>query len=134
MVATVEAWKHANFLCRNYILNGLDNILYNVYSPIKTAKELWESLEKKYKTDDVGSKKFVVGKFLDFVMIDFKTVVDTPFLTVLKTWTSSFEHSMIIHARVRFEFLKVSAARCALKPLNCSVLCLVVDQRLWFCF
>ncbi|KAL7254611.1 hypothetical protein ACSBR1_008880 [Camellia fascicularis] len=47
VVATVDDWKHADFLCRNYILNGLDNILYNAYSPIKTAKELWESLEKK---------------------------------------------------------------------------------------
>ena len=40
VVAAVEAWKHANFLCINYILNGLDNTLYNVYSSIKTAKEL----------------------------------------------------------------------------------------------
>ncbi|XXG72130.1 hypothetical protein AAC387_Pa07g1291 [Persea americana] len=29
VVATVEAWKHADFLCRNYILNGLDITLYN---------------------------------------------------------------------------------------------------------
>ncbi|KAL7240488.1 hypothetical protein ACSBR2_006187 [Camellia fascicularis] len=75
VVDVVHDWKQANFLCQNYILNGLDNTLYNVYSPIKTAKELWESLEKKYKTEDDGSKKFVVGKFLDFVMIDSKTVI-----------------------------------------------------------
>ncbi|KAF5956713.1 hypothetical protein HYC85_003938 [Camellia sinensis] len=35
--------------------------------------------------------------------------VDTPFLTVLKTWTSPFEHSVIIHDRVRSEFPEVSA-------------------------
>ena len=75
VVAAVDAWKHANFLCRNYILNGLDNTLYNVYSYIKTARELWESLEKKYKTENAGSKIFVVGKFLDFVMVDSKTVI-----------------------------------------------------------
>ena len=40
VVVVVDAWKHSDFLCKNYILNGLDNILYNVYSPIKTAKEL----------------------------------------------------------------------------------------------
>ena len=56
--------------------------------------------------------------------------VDTPFLTVLKTWTSSFKHSMIIHARVRFELTKVSAVRLALRSLNLFVLCLVVDQGL----
>ncbi|XP_048133213.1 uncharacterized protein LOC115733258 [Rhodamnia argentea] len=74
-VAAVDAWKHSNFLCRNYVLNGLDNILYNVYSPLKTAKELWESLDKKYKTEDVGLKKFIVGKFLDFKMVDSKIVL-----------------------------------------------------------
>ncbi|XP_070681189.1 uncharacterized protein [Malus domestica] len=40
-----------------------------------TAKELWESLEKKYKIDDAGSKKFVIGKFLKYTMVDSKSVV-----------------------------------------------------------
>ena len=29
VVAIVDAWKHADFLCKNYILNGLDSTLYN---------------------------------------------------------------------------------------------------------
>ncbi|XP_073154047.1 uncharacterized protein [Henckelia pumila] len=70
-----DAWCHSDFLCRNYILNGLDNTLYSVYSATKTAKELWESLEKKYKTEDAGTKKFVFGKFLEFKMVDAKTVI-----------------------------------------------------------
>ncbi|KAK3021331.1 hypothetical protein RJ639_047074 [Escallonia herrerae] len=74
-VAAVDAWKHSDFLCKNYILNGLDNALYNVYSPMVNAKALWESLERKYKTEDAGSKKFVVGKFLNFKMVDSKTVI-----------------------------------------------------------
>ncbi|XP_038988004.1 uncharacterized protein LOC120112517, partial [Phoenix dactylifera] len=74
-MAAVEAWKHSDFLCKNYILNGLDNTLYNVYSPLKSAKELWESLDKKYKTEDAGTKKFVVGKFLDYKMVDSKDVI-----------------------------------------------------------
>ena len=40
VVAAVDAWKHFDFLCKNYILNGFDNTLHNVYSPIKTAREL----------------------------------------------------------------------------------------------
>ncbi|KAK3004914.1 hypothetical protein RJ639_019684 [Escallonia herrerae] len=74
-VAAVDAWKHSDFLCKNYILNGLDNVLYNVYSPMVNAKALWESLKRKYKTEDAGSKKFIVGKFLDFNMVDSKTVI-----------------------------------------------------------
>ena len=63
VITARDAWGHADFLCRNYVLNGLDNTLYNVYCAKKTAKELWESLEKKYKTEDAGVKKFVVGRF-----------------------------------------------------------------------
>ena len=73
VVAAVEAWKHADFLCRNYILDGLDNTLYNVYCAFNTTRELWESLEKKYKTE--GLKKFVVGKFLNYKMLDSKTLI-----------------------------------------------------------
>lgn len=47
VVAAVHNWIHSDFICRNYILNGLDNALYNVYTPFKTAKDLRESLEKK---------------------------------------------------------------------------------------
>ncbi|KAK3038255.1 hypothetical protein RJ639_030864 [Escallonia herrerae] len=74
-VGLVDGWKHSDFLCKNYILNRLDNALYNVYSPMINVKALWESLERKYKTEDAGSKKFVVGKFLDFKMVDSKTVI-----------------------------------------------------------
>ncbi|PHT29816.1 hypothetical protein CQW23_30581 [Capsicum baccatum] len=48
----VEAWKHSDFLCRNYILSGLQDYLYNVYSKIKTSKKLWVELERKYKIED----------------------------------------------------------------------------------
>ncbi|KAK9080133.1 hypothetical protein SSX86_001808 [Deinandra increscens subsp. villosa] len=71
-VSAVQAWKHSEFLCKNYVLNGLADSLYNVYCKVNTAKELWESLERKYKTEDAGTKKFVVAKFLDFKMIDSK--------------------------------------------------------------
>ena len=73
MVAAVDSWKHADFLCRNYVLNGLDHTLYNVYYIKQTAKELWKSLGMKCKTKDVGVKKFVVDRFLEFVMMVSKT-------------------------------------------------------------
>ena len=73
--AAVDTWKNSDFLCRNYILNGLDNTFYNVYCTIESAKALWKSLEKKYKTEDAGMKKFIVGKFLDYKMVDSKTVI-----------------------------------------------------------
>ena len=28
-LAAVDAWNHSDFLCRNYVLNGLENTLYS---------------------------------------------------------------------------------------------------------
>ncbi|KAL0332982.1 UNVERIFIED_CONTAM: hypothetical protein Scaly_2199700 [Sesamum calycinum] len=38
--AAMDAWGHGDFLCRNYILNGLSDTLYNVYSSATTARAL----------------------------------------------------------------------------------------------
>ena len=75
VISAVDAWKHSDFLCRNYVMNALTDSLYNVYTDKKTTKELWESLDRKYKTEDAEAKKFVVGRFLDYKMVDSKTVV-----------------------------------------------------------
>ena len=45
-----DVWKSSDYLCWNYVMNSLADALYNVYCVKKTAKELWESLDKKYKT------------------------------------------------------------------------------------
>ena len=66
VINIVDAWKHFDFLCRNYVMNELHDTLYNVYYAIKTAKELWEFLDRKYKIEDVETKKFVVSRFLEF--------------------------------------------------------------------
>ncbi|XP_024200265.1 uncharacterized protein LOC112203539 [Rosa chinensis] len=71
----IVAWASNEFLCRNYILNALDDSLYDIYSSFKTAKELWESLDNKYKTEVACSKKFVISKFLNYKMVDAKSVV-----------------------------------------------------------
>ena len=47
--------------------------------------------------------------------------LDTPFLTVLMTWTSPFEHPVIIHVCVRLEFPEVSATRLASGSPNSTV-------------
>ncbi|KAH1039742.1 hypothetical protein J1N35_041485, partial [Gossypium stocksii] len=58
----IEAWEHSDFLYQNYILNKFSYALYEVYNVKKTTKELWTYLDHKYKTKDVGAKKFLVVK------------------------------------------------------------------------
>jgi hypothetical protein len=40
IVVVVGAWKHNNFICKNYIFNGLDNTIYDVYSSVNSMKVL----------------------------------------------------------------------------------------------
>ena len=74
-VTVLDTWKQTDYICRNYVFNSLADSLYSVFCSKSSAKELWESLDKKYKTEDAGVKKFVVGRFLDFKMVDSKTVI-----------------------------------------------------------
>ena len=53
----------------------MDDSLYDIYSTFATAREIWESLANKYKTEVACSKKFVIGKFLNFKMVDTKSVI-----------------------------------------------------------
>ncbi|VFQ72999.1 unnamed protein product [Cuscuta campestris] len=76
LVAMVnQAWYHNNYHTINYILKGLAEMLYLVYAAAKLAKELWSNLNKKYQVEDAGTKKFIVGKMLDYKMVDSKSVV-----------------------------------------------------------
>ena len=65
-VFAVDAWKHSDYICRNYVLNGLSGPLYDMYSSKITSKDLWESLDRKYKTEDAGAKKWIGGHFLNY--------------------------------------------------------------------
>ena len=44
-VEAANSWKNSDFMCKNYILNVLDNSLYNVYCTVATSKELWTALD-----------------------------------------------------------------------------------------
>nr|GEU61702.1 zinc finger, CCHC-type [Tanacetum cinerariifolium] len=63
--ATVEAirirdkWENDDYICRGNILNGMSDSLFDVYTNVESAKELWDSLESKYMAEDSSSKKFL---------------------------------------------------------------------------
>ena len=40
-LAAADVWMRSDFLCRTYILNGLQDSMYNVYVVKNTAKDLW---------------------------------------------------------------------------------------------
>nr|GEU54633.1 zinc finger, CCHC-type [Tanacetum cinerariifolium] len=63
--ATVEAirirakWENDDYICIGHILNGMSDSLFDVYTNVESAKELWDSLESKYMAKDFSSKKFL---------------------------------------------------------------------------
>ena len=65
-VYAANSWKHANYICQNYMVSGMIESLYNVYSSKTTARDLWESLEHKYKIKYAGANKWIVGRFFDY--------------------------------------------------------------------
>ena len=71
----IANWDSDDFLCKNYILNALSDDLYDYYSSFKTEKDVWDALQKKYDTEEAGSKKYVVSRYMKFQMIEEKSVV-----------------------------------------------------------
>ena len=69
-----QTWIENDFLAKNYILNGLSDDLYDYYSDYDTAKDLWETLQKKYDTEEAGAKKFAVSRYLKYQIVDDKSV------------------------------------------------------------
>ncbi|KAL4271483.1 hypothetical protein GQ457_13G017890 [Hibiscus cannabinus] len=53
-----DDWENGDYLCRNYILKGLQDSLYPIYDVYKTTKQLWATLDHKYKAEDPGLKSF----------------------------------------------------------------------------
>ncbi|KAG6700709.1 hypothetical protein I3842_08G126000 [Carya illinoinensis] len=49
-----------------WILNHLSDILFDIYLHIKSTKEIWNDLEKKYGVQDVGMNKYTAKQFLGF--------------------------------------------------------------------
>ncbi|XP_062114213.1 uncharacterized protein LOC133825265 [Humulus lupulus] len=70
----LEAWVENDFLCRNFILNGLSDDLYYYYNSNKNAKEIWDALQKKYDIEEVGTKNYAVNRYLKFQMTEDKSV------------------------------------------------------------
>ncbi|CAH9085725.1 unnamed protein product, partial [Cuscuta epithymum] len=61
-------WLNDDEICKGHILNALSDGLFDVYQNTPTAKELRETLNNRYLTEDVTSKKFLTSHFMNYVM------------------------------------------------------------------
>nr|GEZ71974.1 glucose-6-phosphate isomerase 1, chloroplastic [Tanacetum cinerariifolium] len=63
-------------LCKGYILSTLTDCLYDLYTPMTSAKEIWNSFEEKYTAEKEGADKFITFKFFEFSMEDNVSILD----------------------------------------------------------
>ena len=63
-------------ICRWHILNTLSDCLYDLYTSMKSPKEIWNALEAKYKIEKVGTNKFIIQKYFDHKILDNVSVLD----------------------------------------------------------
>ncbi|GJW27908.1 zinc finger, CCHC-type containing protein [Tanacetum coccineum] len=69
-------WENDDYICRGNILNSMSDSLFDVYTNVESAKELWDSLESKYMAEDASSKKFLVSNFNNYKMVDSRPVME----------------------------------------------------------
>ena len=74
--AQIKKGEEDELICRWHILNTLLDRLYNLYTSMKSPKEIWNALEAKYKTEKVGTNKFIIQKYFDYKMLDNVSVLD----------------------------------------------------------
>ncbi|KAK3003720.1 hypothetical protein RJ639_019326 [Escallonia herrerae] len=63
-------------MCRGHILNGLLDRLYDLFTEIKYARDIWSALDYKYKAEEEGTNKYLIAQYFDFVMADDKPVLE----------------------------------------------------------
>ena len=71
-----KKWEEDELICRGHILNTLSDCLYDLYTSMKSLKESWNALESKYKTEKVGTNKFIIQKCFDYKILDNISVLD----------------------------------------------------------
>ena len=75
-IDTRKKYFNDNKTVRGHLLNHMTNSLFNIFVKQKYAKDIWDTLEKRYGADNVGKKKYVVSKWLQFQMGDDKPMMD----------------------------------------------------------
>ncbi|KAL0383065.1 UNVERIFIED_CONTAM: hypothetical protein Scaly_0593800 [Sesamum calycinum] len=75
--AEIAQWTERDQIGSGAILSALSNTLFDVYcSDSYTAKSLWDELDWKYNTIEKGLEKYFVSKFMQYQMIENRSVAE----------------------------------------------------------
>ncbi|GJW88751.1 zinc finger, CCHC-type containing protein [Tanacetum coccineum] len=86
-------WENDAYICQGHILNGMSDSLFDVYTNVQSAKELWDSLESKYMAEDSLSKKFLVSNFNSYKMVNSRPIIE-PYNELLRILGQYTQHGL----------------------------------------
>ncbi|XP_071740928.1 uncharacterized protein [Rutidosis leptorrhynchoides] len=69
-------WDNDDLMCCGHILNGMSDVLFDVYNSVESAKKLWNKLEAKYMAEDASNKKFLVSNFNNYKIVDTRPIME----------------------------------------------------------
>ncbi|KAL0301905.1 UNVERIFIED_CONTAM: hypothetical protein Sradi_6467300 [Sesamum radiatum] len=69
-------YERDNKMVKGHLLNYMTNTLSDLFVNHKSARTIWNTLESRYGGDDAGRKMYVVGKWLEFQIMDGKSIMD----------------------------------------------------------
>ena len=71
-----SAFDEADTLFRGLVISVLGENLVDSYARLPTGKALWDALEAQYGVSDAGSELYVMEQFLDYRMVENRSVVE----------------------------------------------------------
>nr|XP_016442718.1 PREDICTED: uncharacterized protein LOC107768129 [Nicotiana tabacum] len=74
--AAKKKFEKDNKTVGGHLLNHMTNPLFDLFINYKSAKVIWDNLEKKYGANNMGKKKYVVEKWIKFQIVDDKPIME----------------------------------------------------------
>ncbi|XP_071713240.1 uncharacterized protein [Rutidosis leptorrhynchoides] len=88
-------WDNDDLMCHGHILNGMSDVLFDVYNCVELAKELWDKLEAKYIAEDASNKKFLVSNFNNYKIADTRPIMEQ-FHEILRILGKFTQHNISV--------------------------------------
>ncbi|GKF84566.1 hypothetical protein Tco_0249464, partial [Tanacetum coccineum] len=98
--ATVEAirirakWENNDYICWGHILNGISDSLFDVYTNIESAKELWDSLESKPVMKQYNELLRILGQYIQHGLKMDESISASSIIDKLPPSWKDFKHTL----------------------------------------
>nr|GEU68222.1 zinc finger, CCHC-type [Tanacetum cinerariifolium] len=81
--------ENDDYIYKGHILNGMSDLLFDIYHNVESAKELWDSLESKYMEKNAYSKKFLISNFNNYKIVNLRPILEqfNELLKILRQYT-----------------------------------------------